>query len=755
MKRTFISLVLAFLVACQPVTPIAIEEKTKTPLPASIPTTLLTTTPTSIPSFDTTIPYKLRQPKADELTGMIDSLLAKEQDNSFLLSSSFSTDALGIGSLHRLIGNDLINYYADGFPNAETFVTQTVSPWKIFLLDDQKSISPVLRIGLLQYINSNQGSLENNEIFSLPRAELRTFSMDLDGDGKLEWLIGAEYPEYSLQNWLLIKKQPDGLYHFMDGGPYFNLSGIQDFITDIEIQDLTGDGNPEIVQVVRYYIAGSVHGIISVYTWDGGQPHKYETIYMPTVPPVYGETSESEYSVDDFDQNGKMEIRVNTPRFRIFDCQWIESSYYYFTRHDMVTETINNEIPQTNECLIARAVESKAPDEKIGLYQRALEYIRHTETTNDKQAWVQLQFAMAYAAQGNDNAAITQLENIYSTNGEGAFLEFLKEIPENTIKTPLSYCDSLYVATSNLWGKRIGSDIDNELAIDGYPMDFSPNPFLVCPISDILNARLNGIKIPITESPMEAFAKQGIPFAWSKSINWDNDPLQEQVGVLKFSKTMIILLDGEAVWQPRVIENYSLNSANIDAGVYFSPNQTSPELLVFFTTGVGVCDTPDTEKSLVTINLNTLKYSTRIKCDSNSYSLSSDKDIEFTINQFNKTESVDSDNKPDWYYLTDKEDVDEYQNDIMDFVWAVEDLIVSQEDSNKAHSKLNTIVAALPQGDPSTNLLLSRLYYLRGLNYELSGQSDLAVKTYLELIKFSPDSLWSQYAKLRLKPVQQ
>ena len=217
---------------------------------------------------------------------------------------------------------------------------------------------------------------------------------------------------------------------------------------------------------------------------------------------------------------------------------------------------------------------------------------------------------------------------------------------------------------------------------------------------------------------------------------------------------MIVLFDGDNFWHPKVIDVHSMNATSLDAVVYSPPDQTGSEVLVLFTTESRYCDSPDTEKNLVTIDPKTYEYSIQVICDSVSYSLASREHIEFAINEFNKASHYDWENYPDWYFLTDKEDVDGYQNNIIDFVRAVEDLVLSQEDPVKAHTKLEFIISSLPLDDPSDKPLLNRLFYLRGLNYELSGQADMAVNAYLQLIEYAPESIWSQYARLRLQPVK-
>jgi hypothetical protein len=51
-------------------------------------------------------------------------------------------------------------------------------------------------------------------------------------------------------------------------------------------------------------------------------------------------------------------------------------------------------------------------------------------------------------------------------------------------------------------------------------------------------------------------------------------------------------------------------------------------------------------------------------------------------------------------------------------------------------------------------LAVNRLMYLLGYNYELNGNQEQAVSTYLTLIEQAPTSPWSWLAWARLEPVE-
>ena len=69
-------------------------------------------------------------------------------------------------------------------------------------------------------------------------------------------------------------------------------------------------------------------------------------------------------------------------------------------------------------------------------------------------------------------------------------------------------------------------------------------------------------------------------------------------------------------------------------------------------------------------------------------------------------------------------------------------------------NKLNDLIDKLPNGTPSHQMMHNRLLYLSGLTYELAGDNNQAVTTYLSLIRLAPSSPWSWLAWARLEPVE-
>ncbi len=657
-------------------------------------------------------------------------------------------------SLHHLIGSDFEKYYLNSFPGADDLVVRDTLPWEMKSFGDLGSFSVVLRIALLEYINNHQDLLKSNKTLTLPNTTIKTFSMDLDGDGNLEWLIGAEYEKYSLQNWLLIKKQVDGRYHLLPGLDY-DFAGVSNYASDIEVRDLTGDGNPEIIKIQHHYSAGGIHGGIDVYTWEAGKLILYKSIGLPGVPPVYGEVYGSEYVIDDFNKDGVVDIKVNLPRFGRFGCQWTQSSIYYL-RSNPDIEVEGKNIPQTDECLIARALQSQNVVEQIQLYQRASQIFDPKVSPIDKLAWIRLQLAMAFATNGDDIRAKLQLDDLIGMKGEGKFLEFIKDkFVETNASSPLVFCDALYSSiASQVMPESIGSKIDIDLTHGAYPIDFSPVADLICPFPEILAARLDKLKIPESKSPINALMALNYSFIWTQSLNWDNDSKKEWLGVLKFNQPILVFMDSNRNWKMKTFKVDTLGVSKIEAATHTSANGSGINVLVLFS-GVGkYCDSSKTVKWLIVVNPSTMDYDTQYLCDLNQYSLASESSVQYAMQEFSKPIPFESFKAPDWYYLPDKVEKYQERRTILNLVDEIENDVLNQTNWEQTASKISELIASLPKADSNTQIILDRLYYLRGLNYEFSSQEELAAAAYRDLTAFSPRSLWSQYAQIRVQPIK-
>ena len=131
------------------------------------------------------------------------------------------------------------------------------------------------------------------------------------------------------------------------------------------------------------------------------------------------------------------------------------------------------------------------------------------------------------------------------------------------------------------------------------------------------------------------------------------------------------------------------------------------------------------EKQLITIHPVTFEYETQSICDSLTYSLTGNQNIERVIGEFSKPYYLEINDAPDWYYLPETSKLTSGQKTILELTDELQDEALNQVNPLETMSMISTVIESLPEGDPVALILITRLYYMRGLNYELSHQEEL------------------------------
>ena len=106
--------------------------------------------------------------------------------------------------------------------------------------------------------------------------------------------------------------------------------------------------------------------------------------------------------------------------------------------------------------------------------------------------------------------------------------------------------------------------------------------------------------------------------------------------------------------------------------------------------------------------------------------------------------------KISWKTLADFPQTDTY---LLDYLYQLQTAVLTQSDP-AIPTKITDLLAYLPTDDPEAQPYREHLTYLLGYHYELSGEEEEAVNTYLDLIQQAPSSPWSWLAWARLEPVE-
>jgi hypothetical protein len=102
---------------------------------------------------------------------------------------------------------------------------------------------------------------------------------------------------------------------------------------------------------------------------------------------------------------------------------------------------------------------------------------------------------------------------------------------------------------------------------------------------------------------------------------------------------------------------------------------------------------------------------------------------------------------PDWYMLSSFAQSDQT---LPDLLANLTHRVSTQSEPELNAVTIDQLLDYLPSDSNELQLIIEFLYYLRGLNYELMGNDNIAVDNYLLLLELNRGSPWSWMAAARL-----
>ena len=241
-------------------------------------------------------------------------------------------------------------------------------------------------------------------------------------------------------------------------------------------------------------------------------------------------------------------------------------------------------------------------------------------------------------------------------------------------------------------------------------------------------------------------ADLNLHYAFAQSVNLDDDPELEWVGILEPEAPWLVIFDAENnQWVPHFVDDiYPAPVLDLKIEQKILADTVDLSLLTLIITASSYSDALNYEVSLID------------KIDQ-EYSIVASKhpydeepilqDLDRNYFDLDRPEDI----PPKWKDLEDFLEEPEY---ISTYIETLVDAVLTQSDPDIA-SKITDLLAYLPPDDPETQPYIEHLTYLLGYHYELSGDDETAVTTYLSLIRQAPNSPWSWLAWARLEPAAQ
>lgn len=734
----------------------------------------------SVPTLKTGARYHLQPPDPQKLLSLF--ITNWKRYEGFYHRSGDpalrSIQLFDVSSIEDFIIEDIDRYYPEHFPASDQLIDQLEPEWQGLYYYPSNHVEDLLLRSILQYFNQHHIKFTAGKKLAYPVITVLPYSLNLDHDSQLEWLVELDFTEYGIVTWMPLDIGADGVYTEIpnDLPIQFTEPAVSNGTTELILNhDLNGDGIAEILIPYMSYFAGGGHGQVDIYAWKENSITKVGSADMPGVTPRFGEAYQSTYEVKDTNGDGREELIVKWPRFRPFGCAW-ETIYTYRWNGKTLTETAkNNTIPKTPNCEIARALESHDPQEQAKLYESVLTRVETNKESADKQAWVRLQLAVAYAGQNRDAQAAEMLKSIADIENNGGFVNAIQQLVNVDGMSTQDICRAIYVQAKTLGDSGFDSDIDADLSFNNYyPIYWNPVPEIVCPNWDLVKNRLKTKPIPGESNPVEALRSAGYSFTFPQRMNLGNKIEMEWIGVINVEQPLLVVLDYQnANWHIYPVDFIEQTPKEIETTVQASPDGAGKQILILINEGKSRINDSEVDCREVATDYKLLlagalegEYQLLGR---RSMSCQLEPPVEITnedgrekfitlINECSNCDLVsDWDIQtevpapPAWVtlqgystYLQDDQDVFEYAAELKRQVIAQADLVTTR-------TEILRLLEYLPGNDSSAHLIRGYLHYLLGFSYEIEGEREKAAAVYLELIQTVPNSPWSWLASTRLR----
>jgi hypothetical protein len=688
-----------------------------------------------------------------------------------------SIQLFDVTSIDDFVIEDIDRYYPENFPASDQLINHPEPEWQGLYYYPSDHVENLLLRSILQYFNDHHIQFTAGEKQAYPVVTVLPYSLNLDRDSQLEWLIELDFTEYAITTWLPLDIGADGIYTEIpnDLPVEFTEPAVSNGTTELILNhDLNGDGIAEILISYMSYLAGGAYGQVSIYAWKENRITEVGSADLPGVTPRFGEVYQSTYEVKDTNGDGREELIVRWPRFRPFGCTWDTVYTYRWNGIELAETAKNDTIPKTPDCEIARALESHDPQEQAKLYERVLTRVETKKESADKEAWVRLQLAVTYAGQNRDTLAAKMLRSIVDIDGNGGFVNAIRQVANVDGASTQEVCRTIYDQAKTLGDSGFASDIDADLSFNNYyPIYWNPVPEIVCPYWDLVKYRLKTKPIPGESDPVEALQSAGYAFTFPQRINLDDDIEMEWIGVIKVEQPLLVVLDYQnANWHIYPVDFIEQAPQEIEATVKASPDRAGKQILILVNDGESRINDAEVDCRNIAIDYQLLlaggPESEYQLLERRSMSCQLEPPVDLTnedgrakfITLINECSNCDlvSDwdiqaevpSPPAWVTLQGYPVYLQDDQDIFDYAALQKQRVIAQTDLDATRSEILRLLEYLPGNDSSADLMQGYLRFLLGFSYELKGENEKAVAAYLELIQTAPNTPWSWLAWTRL-----
>ena len=663
-------------------------------------------------------------------------------------------------TIANLVDNDLNNHYAENL-NSFTFLNYSPYPTSFSDVEAMPSgFDPWWLPGELVITAVRQ------EIALFLQQELPLFTpqvkqevsgwsyipypVDIDGDGQPEWLLEIEIPGFNMHYFDLFKESSPGSFsHLSNETSAWPLSMFSEYLTTLNLDDdLTGDNLKDIVIAGRAELpAGGFIQRVEAYTWNGDVLQhlnmfaNYEgDLHLGTYP---------ELSFADFTGDGIVDIRVSQQFNQNFDCVWDQTdifSWQGLQSHHQISEYSWETPPDELMCNIRQAtlpidrVGHLSAEEKILFLERSVADMPASDVSPDLFAYVLTQLAWAHLSLGHDLEAQQYVNQVIALADDSNFALFVQESFTKAGGSLMGLCRQMRVDAQTVMSTDIGKYVG--LWVIYQSPEYGSGPYLpfVCDIGFIAENRLVNATFTTDVAPPVWTTELGLIFAYAQELNLDSDLENEWFGILEPSDPRFVIVDAQnGFWNIEKPINHIFYP--VEAMLWVQKDLTGDS----FVETVLVMKESSGEDLFYQLEV--------VQATGTGFEAIASKNFDETslpsLDEINPA-TFNLDAPPNWRILTGFPTEKQY---LTEYVSELQTAVLTQTDPT-VPEKITQLLTYLPSDDPDARPYIEHLTYLLGYFYELSGDEETAVSTYLDLIQRYPTSPWSWLAWARLEPVE-
>ena len=636
-------------------------------------------------------------------------------------------------ALFDFVQADYERSYANGIPRAGEVLTNGLLDLNIWF--PPRAVWTLTQAGVVELLRETGHTLKQGEPLTLADFTLTPSLIELDGDPTPEWLVEVDSQAYNLRGWLPIDEQ-DGQYTLIPNDlRHENQARAQAVATQIT-PDLNGDALADFVVHFDGQPLGTQFGYSTVYGWAEDGFYWLDTIQIKP-----GEIIE----VNDFDGDSQNEIHLAIPRSLNFECVWTQHNLYRWQGEENLYTFLNETPPETPICDAARALyplPNLTPNERAILLEKALANLSpETSPSDDYLALLRIHLAMAYAAQGFEQQALSLVTGLPEWAGR-----VWKAADENSP----AFCNALYAETGRgaLDTTGLARYLSPVAMLQAYGQITIDPGALACPLWDWAQYRLQTLTPPITHLPGEYWPELGAALFDPTPYQLDDDPEEEWIGWLDWKIPQFLLLDpmGETWrlvrldWKPNPLAQFQSNVTDFD-----EDGILDILLLATFDASVPVSAYPKcwAQSASQVSDLTRISWSegeivmggkTTLCGEPPALdSLSAAQLQEWFTEVAPSPPTLETDSKG-FYRLLEEQEA----------------LILSEAGALEARMALKDLLPTVPPDHPASGTVIPRILFSIALSYEIGGNTDAALAAYQDLMAQWPDTPWAWLAEARM-----